>query len=102
MLITIPNVLSASEVAEMRAKLDAANWVDGKITAGYQAQKVKDNEQLPENSPLAVLESFTLSCVEKIILASNTFSVNAMFHCTLVPSGTRRLNVFTVCRGIPV
>ena len=54
MLITIPNVLSASEVAEMRAKLDAANWVDGKITAGYQAQKVKDNEQLPENSPLAV------------------------------------------------
>jgi len=54
MLITIPNILSAGEVAEMRAKLDAANWVDGKITAGYQAQSVKENEQLPEASPLAL------------------------------------------------
>lgn len=54
MLLTIPNILSASDVAAMRAKLDAANWVDGKITAGYQAQSVKDNEQLPEASPLAL------------------------------------------------
>lgn len=54
MLITIPDVLTGAEVAQMRAKLDAANWVDGKVTAGYQAQRVKDNEQLPENSPLAL------------------------------------------------
>jgi PKHD-type hydroxylase len=54
MLITIPNVLSAADVAQARAKLDAADWVDGKVTAGYQAQKVKDNQQLPEGSPLAV------------------------------------------------
>ncbi|QNI37404.1 Fe2+-dependent dioxygenase [Edaphobacter albus] len=53
MLITIPDVLSAAEVAQMRAKLDATNWVDGKVTAGYQAQRVKENEQLPETSPLA-------------------------------------------------
>ncbi|HEY0161082.1 MAG TPA: Fe2+-dependent dioxygenase [Edaphobacter sp.] len=54
MLITIPNVLSPADVAEMRAKLDAAEWSDGKVTAGYQAKKVKDNQQLVENSPLAV------------------------------------------------
>jgi PKHD-type hydroxylase len=54
MLITIPNVLSAADVAQARAKLDAADWVDGKVTAGYQAQKVKENQQLPEGSPLAV------------------------------------------------
>jgi len=54
MLITIPNVLSAADVATMRAKLDAADWSDGKVTAGYQAQRVKDNHQLVENSPLAV------------------------------------------------
>jgi PKHD-type hydroxylase len=54
MLITIPDVLSAAEVAQMRAKLDATNWVDGKVTAGYQAQRVKENEQLPEGSPLAL------------------------------------------------
>jgi PKHD-type hydroxylase len=54
MLITIPNVLSAADVAQARVKLDAADWVDGKVTAGYQALKVKENQQLPEGSPLAV------------------------------------------------
>jgi hypothetical protein len=47
MLITIPDVLSVGEVAQARAKLDAAEWVDGKVTAGYQAQRVKENHQLP-------------------------------------------------------
>ena len=54
MLITIPEVLSASEVKQARAALDAAQWIDGKATAGYQAQSVKENLQLPENHPVAV------------------------------------------------
>src|ERR1700729_344783 len=54
MLITIPDVLTAAEIAEARAALDAANWVDGKVTAGYQAQSVKENLQLPEGHPVAV------------------------------------------------
>jgi PKHD-type hydroxylase len=54
MLITIPEVLTAEQVKQMRAKLDAADWMDGKVTAGYQAQRVKENQQLPEGSPLAV------------------------------------------------
>lgn len=54
MLITIPNILSAADVAQIRAKLDVAEWSDGKVTAGYQARGVKDNQQLVENSPLAV------------------------------------------------
>jgi PKHD-type hydroxylase len=54
MLITIPDVLSVGEVAQSRAALDAADWVDGKITAGYQAQGVKENSQLPEGHPVAV------------------------------------------------
>jgi PKHD-type hydroxylase len=53
MLITIPNVLSVGEVAQARAALDAADWVDGKVTAGYQAQSVKENLQLPEGHPVA-------------------------------------------------
>ncbi len=52
MLITIPNMLNADEVAHMRAKLDSAEWVDGKITAGYQARGVKDNQQILEGHPL--------------------------------------------------
>ena len=54
MLLTIPDVLSAEQVKEMRAKLDAADWVDGRVTAGYQAQRVKENHQLPEGHPVAV------------------------------------------------
>lgn len=54
MLITIPDVLTAEQVRQMRAKLDAADWVDGKVTAGYQAQRVKENQQLAEGTPLAM------------------------------------------------
>ncbi|HSX65267.1 MAG TPA: Fe2+-dependent dioxygenase, partial [Pseudoxanthomonas sp.] len=39
--------------AQARAKLDAADWADGRITAGYQSAKAKDNAQLPEDSPAA-------------------------------------------------
>jgi PKHD-type hydroxylase len=53
MLLTIPDVLTQEQVKVARAKLDAADWVDGKVTAGYQAQRVKDNQQLPETHPLA-------------------------------------------------
>jgi len=31
MLITIPNILTADEVKQARAVLDAADWVDGKV-----------------------------------------------------------------------
>jgi PKHD-type hydroxylase len=54
MLITIPDVLTQEQVKIARAKLDAAEWVDGRVTAGYQAQRVKDNQQLPEGHPVAV------------------------------------------------
>ena len=54
MLMTIPDVLTAEQVKAMRARLDAAEWVDGRVTAGYQAQRVKENEQLAEGHPLAL------------------------------------------------
>jgi len=53
MLITIADVLTAEEVAQARAVLDVAEWVDGKVTAGYQAQTVKENLQLAEGHPAA-------------------------------------------------
>lgn len=51
MLLAIPEVLNASQVAHSRQVLDAAQWVDGKVTAGHQSAKAKDNQQLPEGSP---------------------------------------------------
>lgn len=48
MLICIPDILSKSQVAAVRAKIDAAPWVDGKATAGAQSGEAKRNTQLPE------------------------------------------------------
>jgi PKHD-type hydroxylase len=50
MLVHVPEVLSAEEVAHCRRVLDAAFWVDGKITAGAQSKEAKRNLQLPEQS----------------------------------------------------
>lgn len=53
MLVHIPDVLTPDQVARSRAMLDAADWIDGKVTAGYQSAKAKDNMQLPEDHPVA-------------------------------------------------
>jgi PKHD-type hydroxylase len=53
MLLQIPDVLSVEEVAHARRLLDAADWVDGRVTAGRQSAQVKDNLQLPEDHPVA-------------------------------------------------
>jgi len=53
MLLEIPDVLGREQVATLKARLRAAQWVDGKVTAGYQSAQAKHNQQLPEQSPLA-------------------------------------------------
>lgn len=54
MLLTIPEVLNADQVKQARQLLDQADWVDGKVTAGHQSAKAKDNVQIPEGHPTAV------------------------------------------------
>ncbi|KRC38605.1 MULTISPECIES: Fe2+-dependent dioxygenase [unclassified Lysobacter] len=53
MLLHVPKVLSVEQVAHCRERLAQAGWADGRITAGYQSAKAKDNAQLPENDPVA-------------------------------------------------
>lgn len=53
MLISIPDVLNAEQVVQARQILDRADWVDGRVTAGPQSARAKDNQQLPEDSPAA-------------------------------------------------
>ncbi len=53
MLLNIPEVLTPSEVERARRMLDAADWVDGAATAGFQSTRVKRNSQLQEGSPAA-------------------------------------------------
>jgi PKHD-type hydroxylase len=53
MLLAVPDVLTGDELTETRRTLEAAEWVDGRVTAGHQSARAKDNRQLPEDSPAA-------------------------------------------------
>ena len=77
MLIQIPDVLSKEQVRQCREILDAADWADGRATAGYQGAKVKNNRQLPEGSPAArELGDFVLAALER----------NALFISAVLPA----------------
>jgi PKHD-type hydroxylase len=52
-ILSLPHILLPEQVREARQLLDTAEWVDGKVTAGHQSARAKDNQQLPEDSPLA-------------------------------------------------
>jgi PKHD-type hydroxylase len=53
MLLHVPDVLTEAEVRDCRAVLDAAEWVDGSATAGFQSTRVKRNLQVAEGSEAA-------------------------------------------------
>ena len=53
MLLRIPQILTPEQAADGRRLLDAADWVDGRVTAGFQSGRVKDNRQLSEDAPAA-------------------------------------------------
>jgi PKHD-type hydroxylase len=53
MLTVVPNVMTAEEVAACRGDLEAAEWIDGRITAGEQSGTVKRNDQLHWTDPVA-------------------------------------------------
>jgi PKHD-type hydroxylase len=53
MLLHIPDVLTGEPLARARQRLANAGWVDGRITAGHQSARVKDNLQLPDDHPAA-------------------------------------------------
>src|SRR5689334_4040219 len=53
MLLAIPDVLTWEQITQARRMLEEADWVDGKVTAGHQSSKSKDNMQIPENHPAA-------------------------------------------------
>ncbi|WP_374370982.1 Fe2+-dependent dioxygenase [Dongia sp.] len=77
MLIQIPALLSSAEIAHCRKLLDAAPWVDGRVTAGPQSAQVKRNTQIREDDPVAVeLGDLILSALEG----------NALFASAALPS----------------
>ena len=66
MLLQVPAVLTQDQVAQSRQLLEKANWVDGRVTAGHQSVKAKDNMQLAEDDPTAKqLGDAILSALER-------------------------------------
>ena len=54
MLLHIPDVLTPEQAAHCRRLLEAADWVDGRGTAGHLSHGVKDNQQLRFDNPTSV------------------------------------------------
>jgi PKHD-type hydroxylase len=53
MMLRIPQVLAPEQLRLFRQHLDAAEWADGRATAGHMAVHVKDNQQLSDTDPAA-------------------------------------------------
>jgi len=66
MRVQVEAVLTPAELQEIRAELGAAAWIDGRVTAGAQAQQVKNNLQLAEDHPLtATLRNKVLAALQR-------------------------------------
>jgi PKHD-type hydroxylase len=81
LLLEIPDVLTPDEVRGMREALEAADWLDGKVTAGAQSAKAKRNQQLSETHPLA--EQFGQRILQA--LASNAVFMSAALPQRIYP-----------------
>lgn len=76
MLLRIPKVLNTDELVQIRDLMTAADWTDGKVTAGTQSAQVKRNMQLPETSEYA----------EKArLIVLKALSRNALFFSAALP-----------------
>jgi len=53
MIVHVERVLTPDQVALCRERLAAADWVDGRVTAGEQSARAKRNLQVPEDSETA-------------------------------------------------
>jgi PKHD-type hydroxylase len=53
MLVCVPQVLDPEQVRSFRDALRAASWADGRMSAGYLSQSVKNNHQLSDTDPVA-------------------------------------------------
>ena len=51
MMLQIPDVLNQSQLETVRSLMAKALFVDGKLSAGMAAKKVKDNEELASDAP---------------------------------------------------
>jgi PKHD-type hydroxylase len=76
MLLEIPRVLQDEQLLDFRQRLSKANWADGRHSAGYLAQSVKENHQLADADP-------TGHALGEVIL--DALQVNPLFASAALP-----------------
>ncbi|WP_034997091.1 Fe2+-dependent dioxygenase [Beijerinckia mobilis] len=81
MMVHIPHVLDEEEVTRCLAVMREGSWIDGRVTAGHQSQKVKNNLQLPEGSA----EHRELGKLIVQALLRNPLFVSAVLPHTIFP-----------------
>lgn len=77
MLFKIPDVLKPEQVAHIRKLFEKAQWVDGRLSAGSLAARVKSNQELQKGQP-AELEAGAM--VKKALEENLFFSMAALPH----------------------
>ncbi|WP_329741671.1 Fe2+-dependent dioxygenase [Dyella sp. A6] len=77
MIICVPNVLSAQELATIGGELERASFVDGSTTAGWSAREVKRNQQLDFSSA---------DHTRLATMVREAFMRNAMLQAATLPS----------------
>ncbi|MGB6296883.1 MAG: Fe2+-dependent dioxygenase [Rivularia sp. (in: cyanobacteria)] len=82
MILTIENVLTAEELDVITSKLKDAEFVDGKLTAGWFAKQVKNNTQLSGNAQASQ---------ELRIIALKALKRNRLFQAAVKPKIIRPL-----------
>src|SRR5262249_31287022 len=81
MLVHLPKILTQGQAAECRRELLAAEWVDGRVTAGHQSERVKNNRQVPQGHPV----SRRLGDIILTALEQNPLFVSAALPRKIVP-----------------
>jgi PKHD-type hydroxylase len=81
MLLHLKNVLSSEELHRARTLLDAAEWRDGRATAGTQALHVKHNQQLPQDSATSrQLQALVLQALNRHAIFFSAALPKKIFH----------------------
>lgn len=78
MIFNIENLLSTQQLEQINRSLEGAEFIDGKLTAGWHAKQVKNNTQLKSVSPVAEDLSKRLN---SILLKNPLFQAAAYPKC---------------------
>jgi len=81
MLIEIPQVLAKEQIDEFLGELSAAEWADGRGSAGYLSAAVKSNGQLADGDPTAA--KLGKAVLER--LEGNALFISAALPFKIVP-----------------